>query len=135
MLFVQDKAEAITPIDQSEDISKQDLLSIKETLSSDREREELEKIKEDREEYQEVRTLALINTLHCCVTNFPCSTQDLRELEIEDKEHILRESVGSARLGKKVDKLIKQIERKLEAEPETPPDRQKIDADGFVVSF
>ena len=58
LCFSQDKADVLTPAIKSEkeDISKEDLLTIKETLCSDREREELEKIKEDREEYQEVRT-------------------------------------------------------------------------------
>ena len=37
-----------------EDISQDDWLSIKASLAQANEREELEKIKEDREEYQEV---------------------------------------------------------------------------------
>ena len=42
-----------------EDISQDDWLSIKVSLARANERDELEKIKEDREEYQEVR-LALL---------------------------------------------------------------------------
>ena len=49
----QDKAPEIKPMPE-EDISQDDWLSIKASLARANEREELEKIKEDREEYQEV---------------------------------------------------------------------------------
>lgn len=49
----QDKAPEIKPMPE-EDISQDDWLSIKASLAQANEREELEKIKEDREEYQEV---------------------------------------------------------------------------------
>ena len=49
----QDKAPEIKPTPE-EDISQDDWLSIKASLARANEREELEKIKEDREEYQEV---------------------------------------------------------------------------------
>ena len=49
----QDKAPEIKPRPE-EDISQDDWLSIKASLAQANEREELEKIKEDREEYQEV---------------------------------------------------------------------------------
>ena len=49
----QDKAPEIKPVPE-EDISQDDWLSIKASLARANEREELEKIKEDREEYQEV---------------------------------------------------------------------------------
>ena len=49
----QDMAPEIKPMPE-EDISQDDWLSIKASLARANEREELEKIKEDREEYQEV---------------------------------------------------------------------------------
>lgn len=51
--FVQDKAPELQP-SAEEDISQEDWLSIKASLAQANEREELEKIKEDRVEYQEV---------------------------------------------------------------------------------
>lgn len=89
-----------------EDISQDDWLSIKVSLARANERDELEKIKEDREEYQE----------------------ELRELKTEDEKRVLEESLGSSRLGRKVDVMIKKIEdrlRQVEDEIEQP-----LDADG-----
>ena len=53
LVIRQDKAPEIKPMPE-EDISQDDWLSIKASLARANEREELEKIKEDREEYQEV---------------------------------------------------------------------------------
>ena len=50
---MQDKAPELQP-SAEEDISQEDWLSIKASLAQANEREELEKIKEDRVEYQEV---------------------------------------------------------------------------------
>lgn len=51
---LQDKAPEIKS-EATEDISQEDWISIKESLALASERDELEKIKEDREEFQEVR--------------------------------------------------------------------------------
>ncbi|KAJ7375252.1 letm1 and EF-hand domain-containing protein 1, mitochondrial [Desmophyllum pertusum] len=100
-----DKAPEVKPT-ADEDISQEDWLSIKASLDQANERDELEKIKEDRVEYQE----------------------ELRELETEDEKQVLKESLGSSRLGKKVDVMINKIEDRLkliETEIEQP-----LDADG-----
>ena len=52
----QDRAPEVTAT-AGEDISQEDWLSIKASLALANERDELEKIKEDREEYQEVPCL------------------------------------------------------------------------------
>lgn len=102
---LEDKAPEIKPMPE-EDISQDDWLSIKASLARANEREELEKIKEDREEYQE----------------------ELRELETEDEKRVLEESLGSSRLGRKVDVMIKKIEDRLkQVEDEI---EQPLDADG-----
>ena len=54
LLVLQDKAPDVKPMHE-EDISQEDWLSIKASLAQANEREELEKIKEDRVEYQEVQ--------------------------------------------------------------------------------
>ncbi|PFX29216.1 mitochondrial proton/calcium exchanger protein-like [Stylophora pistillata] len=103
--ILEDKAPDIKPMPE-EDISQDDWLSIKVSLARANERDELEKIKEDREEYQE----------------------ELRELKTEDEKRVLEESLGSSRLGRKVDVMIKKIEdrlRQVEDEIEQP-----LDADG-----
>lgn len=103
--MLEDKAPEIKPVPE-EDISQDDWLSIKASLARANEREELEKIKEDREEYQE----------------------ELRELETEDEKRVLEESLGSSRLGRKVDVMIKKIEDRLkQVEDEI---EQPLDADG-----
>ena len=54
--------------------------------------------------------------------------QELRELKTEDEKRVLEESLGSSRLGRKVDVMIKKIEdrlRQVEDEIEQP-----LDADG-----
>ena len=58
--------------------------------------------------------------------------QELRELATEDEIQNLKESVGSSRLGKKVDAMINKIEKRLklieeEIDGET---LQQLDADG-----
>lgn len=57
--FPQDKAPEVQPTAE-EDISQEDWLSIKASLAQANERDELEKIKEDRVEYQEVLTVIQI---------------------------------------------------------------------------
>lgn len=52
--FLKDKAPEVQPTAE-EDISQEDWLSIKASLAQANEREELERIKEDRVEYQEVQ--------------------------------------------------------------------------------
>lgn len=59
----QDRAPEVTAT-ATEDISQEDWLSIKASLALANERDELEKIKEDREEYQEVPCLP--HTFHAC---------------------------------------------------------------------
>jgi len=107
--ILEDKAPEIKS-EATEDISQEDWISIKESLALASERDELEKIKEDREEFQE----------------------ELRELATEDEIQNLKESVGSSRLGKKVDAMINKIEKRLklieeEIDGET---LQQLDADG-----
>ena len=51
--FLEDKAPEVQPTAE-EDISQEDWLSIKASLAQANDREELERIKEDRVEYQEV---------------------------------------------------------------------------------
>ena len=54
--------------------------------------------------------------------------QELRELETEDEKRVLEESLGSSRLGRKVDVMIKKIEDRLkQVEDEI---EQPLDADG-----
>lgn len=107
--ILEDKAPEIQST-ATEDISQEDWLSIKASLALASERDELEKIKEDREEYQE----------------------ELRELATEDERQNLKESTGSSRLGKKVDSMINKIEERLKL-IETEIDgelSQHLDADG-----
>jgi len=52
--FLKDKAPEVQPTAE-EDISQEDWLSIKASLAQANDREELERIKEDRVEYQEVQ--------------------------------------------------------------------------------
>ncbi|XP_020627164.1 LETM1 and EF-hand domain-containing protein 1, mitochondrial-like isoform X1 [Orbicella faveolata] len=108
--ILQDKAPEVQPTAE-EDISQEDWLSIKASLAQANEREELERIKEDRVEYQE----------------------ELRELASEDEKHVLKESLGSSRLGRKVDLMINKIEdrlRLLETEIDEQPSEHQLDADG-----
>lgn len=108
--ILEDKAPEVQPT-ADEDISQEDWLSIKASLAQANEREELERIKEDRVEYQE----------------------ELRELASEDEKHVLKESLGSSRLGRKVDLMINKIEdrlRLLEAEIDERPSEHQLDADG-----
>lgn len=61
------------------------------------------------------------------------SSQELRELESEDEKHVLKESLGSSRLGRKVDLMINRIEhrlRLLETEIDGQPSEHRLDADG-----
>ena len=67
------------------------------------------------------------NEFYCLV-----GPQELRELATEDEIQNLKESVGSSRLGKKVDAMINKIEKRLkliekEIDGET---LQQLDADG-----
>ena len=51
----------------------------------------------------------------------------------EDEKHVLKESLGSSRLGRKVDMMINKIEdrlRLLEAEIDEQPSENRLDADG-----
>lgn len=108
--ILEDRAPEVTAT-ATEDISQEDWLSIKASLALANERDELEKIKEDREEYQE----------------------ELRELETEDEKKILKESLGSSRLGKKVDVMINKIEERLkliETDIDDQPTQHQLDADG-----
>lgn len=108
--ILEDKAPEVRPT-ADEDISQEDWLSIKASLAQANEREELERIKEDRVEYQE----------------------ELRELASEDEKHVLKESLGSSRLGRKVDLMINKIEdrlRQLEAEIDDQRSEHQLDADG-----
>lgn len=59
--------------------------------------------------------------------------EELRELESEDEKHVLKESLGSSRLGRKVDLMINRIEhrlRLLETEIDGQPPEHRLDADG-----
>ncbi|XP_032240642.2 mitochondrial proton/calcium exchanger protein [Nematostella vectensis] len=100
------EAEAIAV---DEEISKKDWEYVNKAIENPR--EVLERIKGDRVEYQE----------------------ELKELELEDEEKLLTESLGSTRLGKRVDKMISSIEQKLqnlEMELRESPESTRIDADG-----
>ena len=65
----------------------------------------------------------------CCCLVGP---QELRELATEDEIQNLKESVGSSRLGKKVDAMINKIEKRLKLiEEEIDGETLKqLDADG-----
>ena len=67
LLVLQDKAPDVKPMPE-EDISQEDWLSIKASLAQANEREELEKIKEDRVEYQEVQYTTLTTLCHYLYT-------------------------------------------------------------------
>lgn len=59
--------------------------------------------------------------------------QELKELEIEDEDNALSESLGSTRLGKRVDRMISNIEKRLqqlEEELIENPEALRIDIDG-----
>ncbi|KAK3751345.1 hypothetical protein QZH41_000833 [Actinostola sp. cb2023] len=106
LLILSDTAEVIQ---EDEGISKADWLTLKGGITN--ERDVLTKIKEDREEFRE----------------------ELKELEIEDEDNALSESLGSSRLGKKVDSMISQIEerlKQLEEELIERPEALGIDTDG-----
>ena len=59
--------------------------------------------------------------------------QELRELATEDEKQVLEESLGSSRLGKKVDVMINKIEERLkliETDIDSQETEGQLDADG-----
>lgn len=99
---------------RDEELLKEELLTVKETIST--EREELHKIKEDREEYIE----------------------ELEELKKVEVEETVKESVASSRLGKRIDSMLikidsdlKELEDKVRDLPEGKIDKHE---DGIVTT-
>jgi len=108
----KEKEEILTEKVTVDELSKEDILSVQETLSS--EREELLKIREDRGEYID-------------------DVENLKQVTTNKKENI-----ASSRLGRRIDSLLDKVDKTLfdlEVDvKELPKGKIDLDEDGIVTT-